>query len=145
MIVGTQPIAPLQGYGIHRCWLPRAIALGWNMPAFQAEDRPERAVACETPLRTPSLCPNPPASAGGYCDLWPQNPVGFEVFLGETVALASDLTVAGPSPVTGGVGVPVIQAVCSCASPQKILAMICGNSAGEIIFLMPAGIDPKDV
>ena len=44
-----------------------------------------------------------------------------------------------------GVGVIVIQAVCSCGSPLKILAMTCGNSACEIIFLMPAGIDPKDV
>ena len=77
--------------------------------------------------------------------LWTQNPVGFEVLGVEVVVLASNWTVASRSSVTGGVGVAVIQAVCSCASPQKILAMICGNSACEINFLMPAGIDPKDV
>ena len=77
--------------------------------------------------------------------LWAQNSVGFEVFGVEAVALASGLTVGGRSSVTGGAEVPAIQAVCSTDSPLKILAMTCGNSACEIIFLMPAGIDPKDV
>ena len=63
---------------------------------------------------------------------------------GEAIVLANDFTVGGRSSVTGGVGVPVIQAVCSCGSPQKIRAMTCGNSAWEINLLMPAGIDPKD-
>ena len=77
--------------------------------------------------------------------LWAQKSVGFEVSGLEAVALVSDLTVSGRASVTGGVEVPAIQAVCSTDSPLKILAMTCGNSACEIIFLIPAGIDPKDV